>query len=149
MSRSKKLKEHAEVVEDLELADMTEEEITRVVKAFSDEGVALRAERKKIRYSLYRLRTESEGKCASDVDDKFKKSFEDQKGFDGWRAFATTWDVSFDDPHRVVSRAMSEQEEWDNVVASKFPQIKPDGRIVYPDLKVKARVDAESKKRSK
>lgn len=149
MSKSKKLKEHTEALEDLELADMTEEDMTRVVKAFSSEGVALRAERKKVRYRLYRLRTEADGKCASESTEEFKKSFESQEGFDGWRAFATTWDVSFDDPFRVVSRIISEQEEWDNIVASKFPQIRSDGRVVYPDLKVKARVDAESKKRSK
>lgn len=136
-------------IDELELADMTQEEITEKIKAFSVEGIRLRTERKKVRYQLYRLRTEAEGKCASDSTKKFKKSFEKQEGFDGWRQFATTWDVAMDDPNRVVSRALSEQEEWDNVVASKFPQIRADGRIVYPDLKVKKRVEAEAKKRSK
>lgn len=142
-----KAKELDETIEELELDSMTEKEITDTVNAFSSEGLKLRAERKKVRYKLYRLRTEAEGKCASDVDDEFKKSFASQEGFDSWRMFATTWDVSMTDPMKVVSRALSEQEEWDNVVMSKFPQIKPDGKIVYPDIQVKKKVDAESKKR--
>ena len=144
---SNKAKELENKIEELELDEMSEEEINDTVKAFSSEGVKLRADRKKIRYKLYRLRTESEGKCASDVDDDFKEIFENQDGFDSWRMFATTWDVSMTDPRKVVSRALSEQDEWDNVVRSKFPQIKPDGKIVYPDIQVKQKVDAESKKR--
>lgn len=147
MNKGKKLEKYAADVDELELADMSSAEITKAVKAFSKEGAKLRAERKKVRYQLYRLRTEAEGKCASGSDSVFRESFETQEGFDGWRQFASTWDVAMGDPNKVVSRSLSEQEEWDNVVASKFPQIKSDGRVVYPDLHVKAKVDAESKAR--
>lgn len=134
-------------IEDLELDEMSESEINVVIKAFSPEGVKLRAERKKVRYQLYRTRTEAEGKCQSDVETSFKEIFEKQAGFTGWRFFATNWDVAFDDPYRVVSRHLSEQEEWDNVVKSKFPTILDGGRVSYPDLQVKKRVEEESNKR--
>jgi hypothetical protein len=134
-------------IEDMELDEMSESDITRAVSAFSSEGMRLRAERKKTRYQLYRLRTEAEGLGASASDAEFAQVFESQEGFRGWRQFAVLWDVAMDDPTRVVSRDLSEQEEWNNVVTSKFPQIRSDGRIVYPDLKVKARVDADAAKR--
>lgn len=134
-------------LEEVELADMSIDEVEKTVKAFSTEGLKIRSDRKKVRYQLYRLRTEAEGKCANASTEEFIKSFEDQEFFDGWNNFATTWDVSFDDPMRIVHRTLSEQEEWDNVVKAKFPQITHDGKVVYPDMKVKAKVDKEAKKR--
>lgn len=145
----KKIKKLDDKIEDIELADMSEEEITRTVKAFSSEGMKMRAERKAVRYQLYRLRTESEGKCAAESTKKFVKAFESQDIFDGWRNFGTTWDVSLEDPMLIVRRDLSEQEEWDNIVRSKFPQITHDGKVVYPDIKVKEKVDKEVKKRKK
>ena len=138
-----------EKIEDLELADMSEEEVTRTVKAFSSEGMQMRAERKKVRYQLYRLRTDAEGKCSHDSSKAFVKSFEDQEVFDNWRNFGTTWDVSLSDPMVIVRRDLSEQEEWDNIVRSKFPQITHDGKVVYPDVEVKEKVDKEVAKRKK
>lgn len=138
-----------EKIEDIELADMSEEEVTRTVKAFSSEGMKMRAERKKVRYQLYRLRTDAEGKCSHDSSKEFVKSFEDQAIFDNWRNFGTTWDVSLTDPMMIVRRDLSEQEEWDDLVRRTYPQITHDGKVVYPDIKVKKRVDDEVKKRNK
>jgi len=136
-------------IEDLELHDMSETEIEKTVSAFSAEGLELRRARKKVRYQLYRLRTESEGKCASESDDEFRKKFEDQPLFDGWRMFGTTWDVAMDDPYRIVHKTISEQEEWNEVVRSKFPQIEAGGKIVYPDINVRKKVEKEAESRKK
>ncbi|PNV85934.1 MAG: hypothetical protein C0610_09290 [Desulfobacteraceae bacterium] len=134
-------------IEELELADMSAPEIERVVAALSDEGMQLRRARKEVRYKLYRCRTEAEGKCGSGTDEDFKKLFEDQDGFGQWRFFGVTWDVAFDDPYRIVHRDKSEQEEWDELVAAKFPTVLPGGKIVYPDIKVRKRVEEEAQKR--
>lgn len=135
-------------IEELELADMSETEIEKTVTAFSEEGMQLRAARKKIRYQLYRLRTEQEGKCAAESTDEFKKQFEDQEFFDGWNNFGTTWDVAFDEPTRIVHRTLSEQEEWDELVKAKFPTVTHDGKVKYPDINVRKKVEAEAAKRA-
>lgn len=134
------------VIEDLDkdISELEPEELDRVVAAFSQEGIDMRRARKTVRYQLYRLRSESLGKCASVSEEGFKEKFEVQEAFTAWRDFANSWDVSFDDPYRVISRRTAEADEWDAVVASKFPQISHDGRVSYPDMKVKAAVDKES-----
>jgi len=134
-------------IEELELADMSASEIEKTVAAFSEEGMQIRAERKKVRYQLYRCRTESEGKCGSDSEEDFKQVFESQPFFDGWRFFGTTWDVAFDDPYRIVHKDKSEQEEWDELVAAKFPSIGHDGKVTYPDINVRKSVEGEARKR--
>ena len=136
-------------IESLELHEMSEAQVERVIKGFSPEARELRANRKKIRYQLYRLRTEAEGKNSAESKDKFRKSFEKQPLFDGWRFFAVTWDVAFDDPNRIIHKDKSEQEEWDELVRAKFPVILAGGRVEYPDITVKKRVDAEIEKRKK
>jgi hypothetical protein len=134
-------------IEELELADMSASEVDQFVAAMSPEGLELRRARKKVRYKLYRCRTESEGKGASEVDDEFKQLFETQESFDRWKLFGTTWDVAFDDPYRIVHKDKSEQEEWDELCAAKFPSVGHDGKITYPDIKVRKRVEQEAEKR--
>jgi len=148
MSKAKKVEKLDKQIEELELAELEPKEIERAVKAFSSEGVDIRRTRKKVRYQLYRLRAEAFGQSGNVSKEGFKEKFEEQAGFQGWKNFATNWDVSMSDPYLVVSRHTSEAEEWENVVASKFPQIKPGGQIVYPDLQVKDKVMEESKKRA-
>jgi hypothetical protein len=131
------------------IADMTPDQLERKVKAFSDEGLKLRRARKEVRYQLYRLRTDAEGKNSHESTKTFIKKFEDQPYFDGWRNFGTTWDVAQDDPYRIVHKTLSEQEEWDEVVRSKFPQIDHNGKVTYPDITVRKRVEHESAKRDK
>lgn len=128
-------------IEDLELHDMNESEIERVIAAFSDEGVQLRRERKKIRYQLYRLRTEAEGKSSSTSTEEFKQRFESQPLFDNWRMFGTTWDVAMDDPYRIVHKDKSEQEEWNELLQAKLPQMDANGKLVYPEIKIRKKVD--------
>jgi len=124
-----------------DLHEMSESEIKRTVSAFSEEGVALRSKRKKIRYKLYRVRTEVLGKGASGQKNAFRKKFEEQPFFGGWRNFAITWDVAFDDPFRIVHKEHSELEEWEEIVRAKFPTIV-DGRVLYPDITVREKVEA-------
>lgn len=148
-----KQREVDEIIEGLDeqhLAEMSSTEIEEVVKALSPEGMALRATRRAIRYSLYRCRTEAEGKGASGCDDLFKATFENQPFFGGWRMFGTTWDVAFDNPERIVHKQLSEQEEWNELVAAKFPTIAGDGsgRVSYPDINVRRKVEAEAERQA-
>ena len=149
MFTNKKAKKVEAEIEEMELADMSETEIEKTVKSFSREGLELRSNRKKVRYQLYRLRTEAEGMCAADSDKKFIKIFEDQEFFDGWGNFGTTWDVAFDEPTRIVHRLLSGGDEWDELVKAKFPQITHEGKVVYPDINVRKKVEAEAEKRKK
>lgn len=132
-------------IEDIELHDMDGDEIERVVSGLSGEGMTLRRERKKVRYQLYRLKSEAEGVSSSVSEESFKEKFEKIDLFDGWKNFSLTWDVAMDDPYRIVHRTHSVLEEWDEVIKSKFPSIEPGGKINYPDIKVRKRVEAESK----
>ena len=136
-------------IENLELSEMSGTQIEKTVKSFSKEGMQIRRARKEIRYQLYRLRTEKEGKCASESTLEFREIFESQDFFGGWLNFGVTWDVAFDDPTRIVHKVKSEQEEWDEVVKAKFPQITHDGKVKYPDINVRKKVEKEAKKRSK
>ena len=129
------------------LAEMSPSEIERTVAAFSPEGMQLRAARKKVRYELYRCRTEAEGKCGASPPKGFKAKFESQPFFGGWRFFGTSWDVSFEDPYRIVHKDKSEQEEWDDLIRAKFPTIQPGGKVVYPDINVRKKVEVEAEKR--
>lgn len=121
-----------------------------VLGSVANEAVALRRRRKAIRYKLYRLRTEAQGRVAAEVEDEFREFYEKQEGFGGWKNFAMTWDVDLDDPEVIIHRDRSEAEEWEDVVKSRFPVIKPGGKIVYPDRKVEKAVKANARsKRTK
>jgi len=139
-------------IEAIELAELEPEEVDevveRVIAGHSAEAREMRRTRKEVRYLLYRLRTEAEGKGAAASDPGFRAAFEGQPLFKGWRFFASLWDVALSDPMRVVSRDNSEQAEWDAVVAAKYPQLTPEGGIHYPDITVRERVEAEAARRS-
>jgi hypothetical protein len=123
------------------------DEVSEVIRGGSQEAFALRRKRKDVRYKLYRLRTEAEGKCsAHEIPQAFRDVFQKQPYFKGWRFFGSLWDVSLLDPMVVVARDHTEQEEWDAIIRAKFPQITADGRVVYPDITVKKKVDAVAKK---
>lgn len=131
-------------VEEIELHNKSEKEIEKIVMGMSSEARNIRGLRKHIRYQLYRLKSEAEGRACNVSDEGFKEKFECQSGFGGWKNFAMTWDVKLDEPEVVIARKLSETEEWENVIKSKFPTIK-NGVVVYPDIKVKKKVEAEIK----
>jgi hypothetical protein len=101
--------------------------------------------RRKIRYWLFRLRTEVTGGASSNgVPHGFKEFFERLEGFKDWRGFAVSWDI----PHingearcdrdpckcaselvdlRIVARQFSVWEEWQATVRSEatvFPGLE-------------------------
>ena len=99
---------------------------------------------------MYSMRSAENGKTLpEDIPDDFSEKYETQRGFDGWKNFATTWDVSLHNPEVIMSRMFSEEEEWERVVLAKFPQIQHDGSIKYPDMSVKEKVDKEIEEQTK
>lgn len=159
-----KQKELDKEIEDLELHEMSPTEIEKVVNGFSSEARTLRKQRKDVRYWLYRLKTQAEGKTSvppvlkiGDSEsseevpyEEFREKFESHPLFGGWRFFGITWDVAFEDPYRCVHKDKSELEEWEELVRAKFPTIEPlTGKIRYPDINVRKRVEAEIEKRKK
>jgi len=146
MSKIEEVQEQLEQdIEEIDLHDKSEEEIAEVIDGLSQEAMLLRRKRKKVRYQLYRLQSEAEGRCANVSEEGFKEIFEEQTHFDGWRKFSITWDVAMDDPYRIVHRIRSAADEWEEIVASKFPQVAPGGKISYPDITVRKAVEAEAK----
>ena len=133
-----------EKIDKIELYDKTEEEMKRIVSGISQEGFNLRRRRKHIRYQLYRMKGSVLGQCSDVSAPGFKEAFEAKERFDGWRNFGVTWDVALDDPERIVHRTRSVAEEWDDVIKAKFPVIEPGGRVVYPDVTVRHKVEAEA-----
>lgn len=148
MNMKKNVEDLDNEVEELELHDKSEKEIEKIVKGMSNEARNIRGLRKHIRYQLYRLKSEAEGRAANVSEEGFKEKFECQHGFDGWKMFAVSWDVKLDDPEVVVARKLSETEVWDAIIESKFPTIK-NGVVVYPDIKVQTKVETEIKKQNK
>jgi len=133
-------------VEELELYDMTPEEISRQVNELSLSNMEIRKIRKNVRYLLYRLQTEvkSEGTnlAPEKANNQFKQKFTSQELFDGWKNFSITWDVALSDPFRIVHRTKSLKEEWDELVKAKYP-VLDNGVLSYPDKSVEAKVLAE------
>lgn len=143
MNEQEKLQSEIESIDNLH--EKSEEDIQKVISAFSAEGIALRGLRKKVRYQLYRLQSQKLGRSSADdvVEDGLVQKMEKDPNFGGWRFFGITWDVALDDPYRCVHRDKSIREEWDELVAAKFPRIESDGRIVYPDITVRNAVEKE------
>lgn len=132
-------------IEDLRLDDKSPSDIDKISEGLSS-GMPLRRQRKELRYKCYRMRTEAtEGPSPPNGFREAVAHLETMKGFDGWKNFAITWDISMEDITKIVSRQFSEFEEWDRVVKAKFPIIEPGGNIVYPDKKVEEAVKAAAK----
>ena len=128
-------------VEELDDTDMEPEDFERIIKGHSEEAFAMRRARKHIRYTLTRIQTEFNGGPAASDPEDLKSLYESKDGFDGWRNWKITWDLSLSDPSLIISKAFSELEEWENVVRAKFPMIEPGtGKVSYPDVKVKEKI---------
>ena len=131
-----------DAIENLDETNLGPDDFERILKGNSPEAMALRRERKAVRYRLSRIQTMVLGGCDAQDDDGLKEKFEGLPMFGGWRFYKQTWDVSLDDPYTIVHKDFSEQEEWENVVRAKFPMIKPNGSIEYPDIKVKEKIES-------
>lgn len=132
-------------IDDLELDEMSEKEITRTVSAMSTEGLALRRARKSVRYRLARIQTMVSGGPDAEDTEGLKEKFEAMPLFGGWRFYGITWDVALGDPFEIVSRDHSQIEEWNALMQSKFPTLNHDGSVSYPDITVKEKVEAATK----
>lgn len=128
-------------IDDLELDELSPKEIQRTVKALSPEGMSMRRERKDIRYKLYRLATEANGGPAADVDQALIEKYENDPLFAGWRYFGIIWDISQTEPYECVHRDKSLLQEWEDVVRAKFPQVEPGGKVNYPDIHVRKKIE--------
>lgn len=81
-----------------------------------------------VRYACFRVQKELvEGvECPDELKDKVKE-VEDMEGFEGWRNFAITWDISTPDPIQIVKRMWSIEQEHNQMlerVAIPFPNSK-------------------------
>jgi hypothetical protein len=69
--------------------------------------------RHKTRYSCFRRQTEEDGGNKADKEHhKLTKPLEKMEGFDGWKNFGITWDISTPDPLVIVRRKWSIHQEW-------------------------------------
>ena len=135
-----------DMVEEIKLDKLTPAEITKLAGGMKARDFKIRTERKKIRYVMYRIRTEIDGGPASGATNKFKETYENAEGFDGWQKFSVTWDVSLSDPQKIVSRSKSQAAEWQEVFEAKTPVILPGGEIRYPDKDVERKMKKASGK---
>lgn len=151
MSKLKEQEKLDQTIEDLDenIDEMDAEDFERVVAGNSMEAFQLRRARKDVRYQLYRMQTEAEGRGAAQPPPGLREHFEGSEGFKGWKWFGITWDVALDDPMRLVKRDLSVGDEWEQIIRTKFPVIEPGGKVTYPDIKVKEKVQAEAKRQAK
>jgi len=135
-----------ETIEGLDdnITEMSTGDFEDVVAGNSREAFTLRRRRKKIRYRLRRIQTAINGGPAAEDTEGLKEQFEAMKYFGGWRDYGRTWDVDLVDPMLIVHRDFTVEEEWEMLVRNKFPQIQPGGKITYPDIKVKRKVDRQA-----
>jgi len=135
---SDKLSREIDALDDLD--EITEEDFVRIIKGNSSEAFKMRRDRKNVRYRLYRIQKEFLGGPASGDSEGLREKFEADPNFKGWRWFSVTWDVALDDPFRIVRRDISVEEEWNEIIKAKFPTVNEDGRVTYPDIKVREKV---------
>jgi hypothetical protein len=93
-------------------------------------NVLTREELKKrhdIRYACFRVQKElAEGvKCPKKLH-KLVQPLEELKGFEGWRNFAVTWDVSTPDPPTIVKRMWSIEQEHEQML-ERSSKVIPSG----------------------
>ncbi len=70
-----------------------------------------------VRYACFRVQKELvEGvECPDELKDKVKE-VEGMEGFEGWKNFAVTWDISTPDPIQVVKRMWSIEQEHNQML---------------------------------
>lgn len=140
MDQHVKLDADIEALDD-DIEDMTEEDFERVIKGNSREALALRRARREVRYRLARIQTMVLGGPDAEDTENLKEQFEAMPLFSGWRWYGINWDVDLFDPYQIISREHSQVEEWEALIAQKFPRLTPGGGVQYPDLKVKKKVE--------
>ena len=80
-------------------------------------NVADRKKRHDTRYACFRMQTHcAGGNKAEKSHIAITKKIEKLNGFEGWRKFALTWDVSTVSPIKLVKRKWSIYEEWNQTI---------------------------------
>jgi len=108
--------------------------------------------RRKVRYWCFRFRTEAEeGVDASDAPKGLKEKFEEMEWFQGWSKFGVTWDVHEKFKFQIVPRKSTIHEDWDKVIANKFPVIPMENAkskviMIDPDKKTVKKKKTKKKK---
>lgn len=83
-----------------------------------------RKERRSARYWMYRIRKEIlEKSPLAGEPEGFRAEWETKEGFTGWKDFACTWDLSEDEPLRIVRRKYSEEELWNWTLLAESREI--------------------------
>lgn len=99
-----------------------------LLTGLSDEEARLRHD---IRYACFRIQNEKNGGAkAEKAHWKTAKKIEKIEGFEGWRNFAITWDVSMPEPLVIVKRKWSIFQEWNQTlerIAIPLTRIRTDG----------------------
>lgn len=99
--------------------------------------------RRKIRYWLFRFRTEDDGGTSSDdAPVGLKEKFEGLEWFQGWHNFSVVWDIHEEDFFRIVPLAESIDDQWNKVLERVTIELKP-------DVKFTDKLDQNNKKISK
>ena len=87
--------------------------------------------RQQVKYLLARLRAHAEsGAELPEIPEGFRESFSRQVHWKGWINYHVSWDVADDDHWVVVSRAKSQEQEWNEDRVKVIPVITPEGEIV-------------------
>lgn len=95
----------------------------------SDEELYLRTVRRRIRYWMFRLRTEAnEDRPADGLPEGLKSFYEDSEHFDGWENFATTWDVTEQNPLVTTWRFQSVEEEYEQKLEAEIRKAEIEAR---------------------
>lgn len=81
--------------------------------------------RRKVRYWLFRFRTELEedGANADDAPEGLREHFEGLEWFQGWGKFGFTWDVHEEDKFRIVPLHASLHDQWNKTIEEKVPEL--------------------------
>ena len=85
-----------------------------ILVGLSDEEARLRHD---IRYACFRVQNEKGGGAKAESKHRtIAKKVEKIEGFDGWKNFAKTWDVSTPKPIVIVKRKWSVWQEWNQTL---------------------------------
>ncbi len=93
------------------------------------EELYLRTVRRRIRYWLFRLRTEAnDGNAAEGIPRGIRRYYEKADHFDGWENFGTTWDLDDDNPLQTRWRFQSVEEEYEEKLRAEFRRLEIEAR---------------------
>lgn len=73
--------------------------------------------RHNVRYACFRVQNEKNGGAKAEKEHRtIARKIEKTDGFDGWKNFAKTWDVSTPKPIVIVKRKWSVWQEWNQTL---------------------------------